>query len=183
VFLSFTITTGPIITFIPLLAAEHQLGNPGLFFTVNSFATIFAMLMSGPIADRVGRSAVIVPGLLSTASAMFLLTFASNQAMFLGAGVLAGAGFGLIQPGIQSMTVDRVAPRERSSALATLQSGWDVGGSGGAFMVGPIAGALTVASTFGIAGIASILGLGGFIAANARRPSGQEAAPPDEGRR
>ena len=168
VFVTYTLTTAPVATFLPLLAEDRHLGNPGLFFTVLSVATISAMLLSGPVADRIGRAAVIVPGLLSTASSMFLLTVASNQLVFLGAALFAGAGFGLLQPGIQSYTVDRVPPRERSSALATLQSSWDIGGSGGALVLGPVAAVLGVASTFGIVGVGSLFGAAGFLAGRRR---------------
>ena len=171
VFLSFTITTAPVNNFLPLIAEDRALGNPGLYFTVNSTTMIFAMLLSGPIADRLGRPTVIVPGLLTTASAMFLLMVASNQSVFLSAAFLGGAGFGLLQPGIQSLTVDRVAPHERSSALATLQAAWDIGGSGGSFIVGGIASALGAASTFGFVGVATVVGTLGFVVGNARSPA------------
>jgi MFS family permease len=171
VFLSYTFTTAPVNTFLPLLAEERGLGNPGLYFTVYSLTSLFFILLSGPIADRRGRTTVIVPGLLLAASAMFLLTFASTQLMFLGAGFLTGAGFGLLQPGFQSLTIDRAPPRERSSALATLQQAWDVGGSGGAFAMGPIGGLVGIAATFAIAGAGTLAGVAGFLAGNARRPA------------
>ena len=169
VFLGYTITVAPVNSFLPLLAGSRDLGNPGLFFTVHSLTAMIVMLAAGPFSDRVGRGAVIVPGLLSAASAMLLLMSASNRWMFLGGAFLTGAGFGLIQPGIQSLAIDRVAPRERSSAMATLQSAWDIGGSGGAFVLGPIAGALGVGATFGIASVGAFLSAAGFIPASARR--------------
>ena len=183
VFLTYTITVAPVSTFLPLLAENRQLGNPGLYFTVFSFTTIVALLLSGPIADRLGRPTVIIPGLLTASASMFLLAIASNQPVFLAAGFLTGVGFGLLQPGIQSLTIDRVAPRERSSALATLQSAWDIGGSGGAFILGPIAGAISVAATFGIVGAGALAGAVGFVVGNARAPAilpREQDAPPTQ---
>jgi MFS family permease len=179
VFLSYTFTTGPVATFLPVLAEDRGLGNPGLYFTINSLTTMATMLASGPISDRMGRAAVITPGLLVTAVAMLVLTFAHSQPVFLAAGFLGGLGFGLLQPGIQSLTVDRAKARERGAALATLQSAWDIGGAGGAFIVGPIATAVGVASTFGIVAVGTIFGAAGFLIGNARRPAhvpGREAA-------
>lgn len=175
VFLTYTLTTAPVNTFLPILAQQRDLGNPGLYFTVNSLTTMFAMLLAGPIADRVGRPAVIVPGLISTAAGMFLLTAASMQLMFLGAGFLVGAGFGMLQPGIQSLTVDRVPTRERSAGMATLQQAWDIGGSGGSFVLGPVGGVIGIAATFAIVGVGALAGALGFIVGNARKP----AALPD----
>jgi MFS family permease len=173
VFMCYTLTTAPVNAFLPILADERGLGNPGLYFTVVAFVTIISMATAGPAADRLGRAAVIVPGLLLAGAAMFLLAGAENRAMFLGAAFLSGAGFGLIQPGIQSLTVDRVPTRERSSALATLQQAWDVGGSGGAFAMSPIAGALGVAPAFVITGVVAALGALGFVEGNRRETSAQ----------
>ena len=171
IFLAFTTTTGPVTAFLPLLAEVRELGNPGLYFTVNGVTTMAAMWLSGPVADRVGRSSVIIPGLVLAATSMFLLAVASNQAVFLGAAFLTGAGFGLLQPGIQSLTVDRVPPKERSSAMATLQAPWDIGGYTSSFVLGPIAGVLGVAATFVIVGAGALLGAAGFTVGNARAPA------------
>ena len=182
VFLSFTLTQAPIFAFLPLLAEDRGLGNPGLYFTVNAVSTIMAMLVAGPVADRLGRPTVIIPGLLLTAISMFMLAFSHDQLMFLGSGFLAGAGFGLLHPGLMALTVDRAPARERSAALATMQQAWDIGGSGGAYLLAPVAGAFGVAVTFVIVGVGSIVGLSGFVAGNARSPAvptarGQAAQP------
>ena len=167
VFLTYTITTAPVGTFLPQLAESRELGNPGLFFTMYSITSMVSMAISGPVSDRVGRGTVIVPGLLVVATSMFILTTAHEQWMFLGAGVLNGLGFGMIQPAMQSLTVDRVPARERSSALATLQSAWDLGGSG-AFVLGPLALVTGAATTFAIAGCGTVMGAVGFVVGSAR---------------
>ena len=74
----------------------------------------------------------------------------------------------MLQPATQSLTVDRSPPRERGSALATLQQAWDVGGSGGAFLVGPLASVIGIAATFGIAGVGTALGAVGYVEFSAR---------------
>ena len=166
VFLTYTFTTAPTNTFLPLLASQGNLGNPGLFYTVFSVTAMGAMAVAGPIADRLGRPTVIVPGLLSVAAAMFVLNGAFFQAMFLSAGFFAGLGFGLLQPGIQAFTVDRVPPRERSAGMATLQQAWDIGGSAGSFVVGPLATPFGVANVFGLTGVGAVVGAVGFVAGN-----------------
>ena len=50
VFLTYTLTTAPVATFLPLLAEDRGLGNPGLFFTVYSLTNIVALLVAGPVA-------------------------------------------------------------------------------------------------------------------------------------
>ena len=98
---------------------------------------------------------------------MFLLAGAHSQATFLGSGFLNGIGFGLIQPGIQALIVDRVRPKERGPAMATVQQGWDIGGSS-AFFLGPIGGIMGIASTFTISGMITLLATAGFIFGNSR---------------
>ena len=63
--------------------------------------------------------------------------------------------------------------------MATLQSAWDIGGSGGAFALGPIAGLTGAAATFGIVGAGTLVALGGFIAGIARKPAPRAAEPGD----
>ncbi len=163
VFVSYTFTTAPVNAFLPILADARGLGNPGLFFTVTSLTTMATMLIAGRAADRFGNPAMIVPGLLAAGGGMLLLMGAHSQAAFLGAAALAGAGFGMAQPAMQSFTVSRVPPHQRGSALATLQSGWDIGGYGGALLLGPVAATLSAASTFGITGVGALIGAAGFV--------------------
>ncbi len=163
VFLCYTVTTAPSSTFLPILVEERGLGNPGLYFGMMALVSIFFMAASGPTADRLGRAAVIIPGMVAVGLGMFMLTAATNQLMLLAAAFLTGGGFGLIQPGIQSLTVDRTPPRERGSAMATLQGAWDVGGFGGAFVFGPLAGVVGVAATFATAGVVALFGTAGFV--------------------
>ena len=165
IFISFTATTGPVNSFMPIVAAERELGNPGLFYTVNSLVTMLSLLGSGRVADRFGRSSVVLPGLVVVAAGMFTLMFASAQWMLIASAMMAGAGFGLLQPGMQSLAVDRVSPRERGPAMATLQSAWDIGNSGTSFALGPVATVFGAASTFGVVGAGAIAGALGFVAA------------------
>ena len=155
VFVTYTLTTAPVSTFLPILAEERNFGNPGLYFTMYSITSMISLAVSGTVSDRLGRGAVIVPGLLVVGAGMFILATAEIRLLFMFSGVLSGLGFGMLQPAMQSLIVDRVPPRERSSALATLQSGWDIGGSG-------------AAATFAIAGAGTVLGAVGYVAGSVR---------------
>lgn len=179
VFMTYTFTTAPVNTFLPILATKRGLGNPGLYFTVWSATSIVGMMVSGPVADRFGRATVIVPGLIFTAGAMFVLNAANIPLMLWAAGFFAGIGFGLIQPGIQSLTIDRASLRERSSAVATLQQAWDIAGSGGAFVIGPLGGLIGVANAFGVTGVGALVGAAGFIVGNKKLPTASPGSSPE----
>ena len=171
ILLSYTFTTAPASTYLPLLTEEKNLGNPGLFYTVFSLVSMCAMAAAGPIADRFGRATVIVPGMVLVALGMFVVNASSVQVILLSGGLLAGMGAGMLQPGLQSLTVDRAPMRERSAAMATLQQAWDVGGSFGAFAIGPAQGYIGTANTFGLTGIVALIGALGFIIGNAKSPT------------
>ena len=168
VFVTYTLTTAPVSTFLPQLAEERNFGNPGLYHTMYSITSMVSLAVSGTVSDRLGRGAVIVPGLLVVGVGMFILATAEIRLLFMFSGVLSGLGFGMLQPAMQSLIVDRVPPRERSSALATLQSGWDIGGSGGAFAFGPIGAVTGAAATFAIAGAGTVIGAVGYVAGSLR---------------
>ena len=174
VFLTYAFTMAPVSTFLPFLAEEKGLPedfNPGFYFTVLSGMTMLTTLISGRISDRVGRGAVIVPGLALVSVAMFLLSRSLVVPMFMGAAFLHGVGYGLIYPGINSLVVDRVPAKERGSALATLQQAWDVGASGGNFVLGPVTGAFGFASAFVIVGVGALTGALGYVAGSrGKRP-------------
>ena len=168
VFLTYTITSAPVGTFLPQLAESRGLGNPGLFFTMTAITSMASMAVSGPISDRVGR------GSRNRAGAYWLWLRACSSCpqhtsggCSWRAGVLNGLGFGMIQAAMQALTVGRVPARERSSALATLQSAWDLGGSG-AFVLGPLALVTGAAATFAIAGCGTVMGAVGFVVGSAR---------------
>ena len=170
VFLTYTFTTAPVYLFMPGIAEERGFGNPGLYFTAQSLTSMATLLISGRLSDRFGRGSMIVPGLLIVAAGMFLLATADVKSLFWLSGALAGLGFGMIQPSMQSWTVERVPPHERSTALATLQQAWDIGGSSiGAFTMGAVGAITGAAATFTIAGAGSILGATGFVAGQFRR--------------
>ena len=182
ILLTHTVTLAPLITFLPSFAEERELGNPGLFWTLYSAVSITAMLLSGQMADRVGRASVIVPGLALSMAAMFLLLAVDTRLVFLVAAAVYGAGFGMLQPGLQAFLLDRVTPRERSAAMATNAYAWEIGESGGALALGPVAGVWGVASTFGIVGAINAGGLASFIGnfAWARRGGRSPEPPPSQ---
>tara|TARA_B100000959_G_scaffold35132_1_gene33539 strand:- start:3471 stop:4553 length:1083 start_codon:yes stop_codon:yes gene_type:complete len=167
IFLTYAFTMAPVSTFLPMLSDVRELGvNPGFYFTILSGMTMLTTLVSGRIADKFGRSAVIIPGLTLVSVAMFMLSGSFTSGMFFGAAFFHGVGYGLIYPGINSLVIDRVPANERGSAIGTLQQAWDIGASGGNFIVGPIIGALGVGSAFVVVGAGVATGVVGFITGN-----------------
>ena len=171
ILLTHTVTLAPLITFLPSFADERGLGNPGLFWTLYSGVSLAVLFVSGPMSDRLGRGPVIVPGLAFASAAMFALLGTESRPVFMVLAAVYGAGFALFNPALQAFMFDRVPARERSAAVATNAYAWEIGQSGGALALGPVAGLWGVASTFAVAGAVNAGGLVSFIAHRALAPS------------
>ena len=122
-----TMTFGTVVSFLPLFVQAHELGNPGLFFTVYSITVVLSRPFAGRLSDRFGRPAVIIPGMLLLGVAMTVLAFSTTEFGLLSAAVLQGFGFGGVQPSLMAQVVDQSTDHDRGPALATLMGAFDVG--------------------------------------------------------
>lgn len=122
-----TMTFGAVVSFLPLFVQAHQLGNPGIFFTVYSLVVVASRPISGRLADRFGRAAIIVPGMAFIVVAMIILAYTTTMWGLLWSAALQGLGFGCVHPAVMALVVDRSTLRDRGPALATLMGAFDVG--------------------------------------------------------
>lgn len=122
-----TMTFGAVVSFLPLFVRDHNLGNPGLFFTVYSIVVVASRPFAGQWSDRFGRMSVIIPGLLILAVAMTILAYTTTHWGLLSSAALQGLGFGCVHPSIMAWVVDRSTAHDRGPALATLMGAFDVG--------------------------------------------------------
>jgi MFS family permease len=123
---------GTVISFIPIVAKQRGLANPGLFFTVYAAAMLLVRSKAGELSDRHGRAAVILPGMLITALSLLVLGTSSGPAGVLWGAAIFGVGFGCVQPALLALTTDRVSPEERGKAMGTFYTAWELGISAGA---------------------------------------------------
>jgi len=129
---------GSLVAFLPVEVAGTP-GRAGLFFTVFALAILVSRPFSGRLSDRLGRTAVIVPGLALGAVGTFLLGFPGSDAALAAAALLYGAGIGgAAFPVLMALTVDRCAPGERAAAVATFQTAYDLAIALGAALLGPV---------------------------------------------
>ncbi len=176
-------TYGSIVSFLPLFASERGLGNPGLFFTVYALVLLVARGFTGQLSDRYGRVAVIAPGLVLAALALWLLAMASALPAFVVAAVLYGLAFAAVQPALMALVVDRAAPQRRGAALGTFTSAMDLGIGLGSIVWGVLAQLAGYGVVYAAAGAVALAALfvflagarGGALAVSPLRP----APPPD----
>ena len=111
----------------------------GLAATLFSLVAVLCRPFVGWMLDNGKRRAILLAGLagmllmpLGYMFAAFLLALAPNTVTFILAAVLAGYGFGGLEPALQSMAVHSAAPAERGSANSTFLCAYDIGiGLGG----------------------------------------------------
>jgi MFS family permease len=160
---------GPILAFIAIFARQRGIANPGLFFTVQAVALIVSRAFSGRLADKHGRSFVIIPGLMCIAAGLLLLPFVHTMFNLLTAAAVLGFGFGSSQPATMALTIDLVSLNDRGMAVSTFFLGFDSGISLGSFLSGAIATAFNYNTAWSVAAIFVLLGIIGI------RRSGQTA--------
>ncbi len=181
-------TYGSIVSFLPLFAGERGLGNPGVFFTVYALVLLVARGFTGRLSDRYGRAAVIAPGLVLAAVALWLLATASALPTFVVVATLYGLAFAAIQPALIALVVDRAAPQRRGAALGTFTSAMDLGIGLGSIVWGVVAQQAGYEAMYAAAGAVALAALlvflagarGGALAVSPLRPA-PPADPEREG--
>jgi MFS family permease len=164
--------TGAAFSFIPLLGISRGVANPGLYFTAVAISSVVARLLTGRIADRRGRFAAIVPGMIVTAVGMYIVSSAASAEAFILAGVAVGIGFATAQPALQALAIDLAGPAERGTAMATFWAFTDFGVITGSFVSGQIASISGFGTVFVVSAVMPLVGVAGLLAwRQLRRPA------------
>lgn len=149
--------TSAFAIFAPLRAQEIGMGNVGLYLSVYAVAMIAGRLVFGPLSDRVGRGAAILPSIGLMTAGMALIGFLEQMPAALVVPVLFGLGVGGAMPGLLAWTADRVPPLQRGVANSTFYSVYEIGLFLGAAVVGQV---LEQTGFTGFVGVAVVLLVG-----------------------
>lgn len=174
---SVAVTYGALTTFIAAYTVDQGLGRGAVawFWGVYSVTLIVVRLFSGRIADRFGRPAAIIPGLVMVAGAMWVVAALNGLIVLAAAAALFAAGFGFVYPALLALTVDRVGSRARGTAMATFSASFDVGIGGGAMLFGVVADHLGYATMYSLVGLAPVGGLILYASRLMRRSTERDA--------
>lgn len=163
IFMTMTFAWSASATFLPLLSKQRDLGNVGLYFLAGGAASMVMRPFAGKISDRVGRVAVIVPGLLVFAVGMWTLAQAQSLAVMLLAGGLSGMGLGIAHTALIALAIDSVAATQRGGATAIFQLAWDIGGLSAGVGLGLVATALNLELVFWLSAALLLVGTGALL--------------------
>ena len=160
VFCTMTTTVGAVTAFLPLFAIERDLGNPGLYYSVWAVVLLGSRFLTGALADRLGRTQVVLPALAAGALSLFILASAHSQLMILVSAGIGGFALAGVQISVMALIVDRTPASSRGAAMATYTMAWDVGAVIGGVLLGIIVDATSYSFGFLLMGF---LPLGGIV--------------------
>lgn len=134
IMLVFLFTFGALENFLAKFASDNNLPSGGVFFAIMACMLFLVRITVGKVADRKGEG----PFVYSCNAAMFiaflLLALKPNNITFFLSAILAGYGFGGLEPALQAMAVHIVPADRRGSANSTFLCAYDIGiGIGGGF--------------------------------------------------
>lgn len=159
IMLCFSLIYGTVLTFIPLMTIDRGLGDSGPFFAIFAVGLIFLRISGGGLSDRLGRFAVIGPGFVSCAIAMFVLAYTHSQLPLFSGAILFAIAFAFVQPASQAWAIDHSPDHARATTLSTVVAAQDFGISFGAIGAGFIADGLGYTSLFIVATGVAVCGL------------------------
>ncbi len=176
----FTLTYGSLVSFLPLFTQERNIlpeflnvlyelpesGSeltPAIFFTVFAITVIFVRVMAGKLSDMKGRGFVILPGMLSGALGLFVLSSADSLRLFLISAMIYGIGFGSVHPAVTALLVDRVDEHSRGAAMGTFSAAFDLGIGLGAILLGIVLQFADFTIMYEMAGIILLIGVMWFM--------------------
>lgn len=154
---------GTLMPFAPLLASQNGVPSPQWFYLTYAIALIASRWGSGPLSDKFGRAAVIIPGMLLVIASLIILSLSSTMWPFLLGSALYGFGAGVVQPSLIAMVADRTDERSRGSAMATFTLFTDGGLATGSLLMGAMGGWLSYSAGLWAAAILCGVGLTLYI--------------------
>ncbi len=162
-FFSITICFAACCAFLPLLGLERGISQISLFFISHGGISIVARPIGGALGDRIGRLPIVIFGMISMSSAMFILGAADSNSIILFAGLFSGLGVSLCNTGLFALALDRVSFDQQGSATAVIQLAWDVGIIVSGVGLGFLAAKFGLSSLFFVGGLCPLVALGAII--------------------
>lgn len=169
--LVFMLTYGALENFTAKFAAEQNLPSGGIFFAVMAVALLLTRLLAGKVTGRHGESFFAYSCNAAMLIAFLLMGLFPNVATYLLAAVLAGFGFGGLEPALQSMAVAIAPPERRGSANSTFLCAYDIGIGVGGGIAGVLISSFGYSQMFVIMTVFNILSVVIYVLWGRNHPS------------
>ena len=169
------LSVAPLSPFL-LDALELSRAQVGLFLPAVYLGGVLMSLPAGWLADRLGVRATLGGGLLLIGVLMMAAAWTRSLPALLGALVVAGFGFSVLNPSTGKAVVEWFPPRGRGLAMGIKQTGLTLGGLVGALTLPPLALAFGWRHALATAGALSVVAAA-LVLAVYRRPAAPATAP------
>jgi FHS family glucose/mannose:H+ symporter-like MFS transporter len=133
------LVTGIVMTFLgpmlPILSSRWSLPDvrAGYLIFAQFFSSMFGMLLSGWLVQRIGYRLTLIIGLVLMASGMVMLAFGPFLLGIISVCVL-GVGYGVTSPAGNLRTAE-VNPHRSAAALNVINAVWGVGAMSSPFLI------------------------------------------------
>ncbi len=155
---SYSFVNGIIASYLVLYSDEIGVEGISLYFTVCAIVLFIIRPFSGKLMDKKGIRVTVLPGLILTACAMFMLGSSRTLILILITGVIRSLGQGAAQPSLQAGAISAVGKDRSGVATSTYYLGGDVCQGFGPMIGGAILGGIT-----GIAGYTTLFNICGVL--------------------
>ena len=169
--LVFMLTYGALENFTAKFAAEQDLPSGGIFFAIKAAALLITRLSAGKVTDQRGEGIFAYACNLAMLAALLLMGLFPHIMTYLLSAVLAGFGFGGLEPALQSMAVAIAPPERRGSANSTFLCAYDIGIGVGGGIAGSLITAVGYNYMFAIMAVFNILSIVIYMAWGRNHPS------------
>lgn len=133
--------------YVAIFGELRNVADIGLYFTVYAVCLLLTRPLYGRLADRLGITVVLVPGIAFFALSFMLISGANTLSDFLIAAAVAACGYGACSPLIQAVAISAAPDDLRGAASNTSYAGLDIG-----TMSGPMIGGAAVESLVPVLG-------------------------------
>ena len=171
IMLVFMLTFGALENFLPKYAVENGLPSGGIFFAIMAVMLLLVRVFLGKLVDRRGEGVFVYTCNAAMMAAFLLMAFVPNDMTFYLAAVLAGYGFGGLEPALQSMAVHTASDESRGSANSTFLCAYDIGIGVGAGIAGVLITNLGYGSMWAIMSVACVVSVVLYMAWGRKHPS------------
>jgi MFS family permease len=159
---------GALTSFSALFADELGVMPRSAFLTAMAIATVVGRLTIGRGMDRLGHRRVLVRCFLAPPIGLLCLAAAQGRVSLIIAGVVFGAGFGLLHPAFTAYALEHIAPNRRGAAFGAILAAFDTGIGAGSSLMGSLVHAYGYRPAFAAAALIAALALPWFLAAERR---------------
>jgi MFS family permease len=155
---------GAMITFWPLVAQQYRLNTIGAFFSVYALGQLTVQTLAGRLSDRIGRSHVMLPGMLFTGIAFASIPLARSDAASLLVAFACGAGLGIARTAIDALVLDGAPITLRGTVVAVEFTLNDIWIGLGSALLGSLASAAGYHAMYAVAGAMCVVMAGALFA-------------------